>query len=142
MSTGAECRFDEVTPGQWTYWLQEWPYGDNPDGHTYGPFPGFERAYEHLHANHANPGGFNTNALPPDEHRHEWREGYAQVAVGVEVQIAIESLGVSPTKEAVLARLRTLPDDVGFRMWTRYAQREAVTCAGCHEVQAVSVVAK
>jgi len=135
MSTGAECHFDEVTPGRWTYWLQEWPYGDSPDGETYGPFPTFEQAYEHLHENHANPGGYNTNMLPDGEHLHEWRNGTAHVPVGVEVQIGIESLGVEPTREAVIERLRTLPDDVGLRMWTRYANREAVTCASCNKVR-------
>lgn len=69
MSTGADCHFTEVEPGRWTYWLQDWPYGDWPQGQTFGPFDGFQQAHDHLRNNHANPGGYSTRKHP--DHRHE-----------------------------------------------------------------------
>ncbi len=57
MSTGAECSFDEVTPGVWQYTLQRPPYGDMDGSDTFGPFDTYKLAHEHLNENHANPGG-------------------------------------------------------------------------------------
>lgn len=70
MSTGAECSFDEVTPGVWYYKLQDPPYGNTEDSHTYGPFDTYKIAHDHLNANHANPGGswFGVH----DDHVHEY----------------------------------------------------------------------
>lgn len=62
MSTGADCKFIEKVDG-WYYWLQNWPYGDWPEGQTYGPFLSFEIAHEHLRNNHANPGGYSVFPL-------------------------------------------------------------------------------
>jgi hypothetical protein len=72
VSTGAECRFTEVEPGRWSYWLQDWPYGDWPDGSTYGPFGSFAKAEKHLSENHANPGGYSLKCLTEEQgHVHE-----------------------------------------------------------------------
>lgn len=57
MSTGADCRFWELHPGEWYYSLQDYPYGATEDYTHYGPFPTEEAALAHLHGNHANPGG-------------------------------------------------------------------------------------
>lgn len=70
MSTGADCRFRETEPGRWTYWLQSWPYGEWPEGTTYGPFPSFAAAVRHLGDNHANPGGWTVTPLR-EGHVHE-----------------------------------------------------------------------
>ncbi|MEN3238615.1 hypothetical protein PUR29_34815 [Methylobacterium ajmalii] len=64
MSTGLECLFREVAPGQWWYVLQDWscPRGAwdwREYATAYGPFPNEEAADAHLRANHANPGGCN-----------------------------------------------------------------------------------
>lgn len=61
MSTGLECQFFE-TKGDWFYLLEDW---DSPRGACdwrdqctpYGPFGTFDIAHQHLHDNHANPGG-------------------------------------------------------------------------------------
>lgn len=68
MSTGADCHFTEKEPGQWFYDLQQWPYGEWPEYDTFGPFPTFEKASDHLHQNHANPGGFSIGAHPNHVH--------------------------------------------------------------------------
>lgn len=75
MSSGAECRFTEVEPGRWTYWLQDWPYGDWPEGETYGPFSSYEVAFKHLGDHHSNPGGHSTRCLPEGQHVHEPTKG-------------------------------------------------------------------
>ncbi len=108
MSTGAECRFTEDQPGRWSYWLQSWPYGDSPDGQTFGPFATFARAHDHLNQNHANPGGYSTT-IHPTGHVHEFTTDEVAVWVnhGVEVTVAIESLGNEPTTEAILVLLRS-----------------------------------
>lgn len=59
MSTGADCVFIEREPGVWYYRLQEWPYGEWPEYEEYGPFTSEDEANEHLHDNHANPGGYS-----------------------------------------------------------------------------------
>ena len=72
MSTGFECEFVEVEPDRWYYVLQNW---DCPVGAwnwreyatAYGPFGSFEGARDHLHNNHANPGGYSI---------HQYTEGY------------------------------------------------------------------
>jgi hypothetical protein len=64
----------------WYYKLQEWPYGDWPEYDTFGPFPTFKAAREHLSRNHANPGGWSVDALPGCEHdlltkiEHPWKD--------------------------------------------------------------------
>lgn len=65
MSTGAECKFYQSDDGQWRYMLQCWPYGASEDYDEYGPFPNFRAAHAHLHAHHANPGGYS--AWPNDK---------------------------------------------------------------------------
>jgi len=81
VSTGADCRFYEKTPGKWFYDLQEWPYGENPDYDTQGPFKTFTAAYTHLHENNANPGGYNREPLPGCKHdlltAHPYEKGKA-----------------------------------------------------------------
>lgn len=64
MSTNADCCFYEKTKGQWFYKLQCWPYGDNDEYDTFGPFPHFKAAAKHLDDHHANPGGYSVSALP------------------------------------------------------------------------------
>ncbi len=56
MSTGLDCCFIENEDGTWVYELEQWDRREEYD--TYGPFPTFDEAREHLHQNHANPGGF------------------------------------------------------------------------------------
>lgn len=68
MSTGAECLFYEKEPQKWFYDLQQWPYGENPDFDTFGPFTTFEEAEQHLDNHHANPGGYSVHALPNCPH--------------------------------------------------------------------------
>jgi len=68
VSTGADCKFYEKEPGRWFYDLQDWPYGDWPEYHTYGPFETFDRAKGHLNHNHANPGGWSREPLPGCPH--------------------------------------------------------------------------
>lgn len=76
MSTGLECMFIEIKPGEWYYILETW---DSPKGgwdwreyaEAYGPFPTEEAAAKHLDENHANPGGSWTQefdaAYKPDQ---------------------------------------------------------------------------
>ena len=71
MSTGAECIFKETEPGKWQYWIQDWPYGEWPEGQINGPFNSFEEAREHLGNNYANPGGWNVN-VNKTNHIHEF----------------------------------------------------------------------
>lgn len=137
MSTGAECNFTEVEPGQWTYWLQSWPYGDSPDGQTYGPFASYRAAQRHLSDNHANPGGSSVTAHPTS-HRHEYEAGShtERVTVGVDVTMRVESLGPEPDRKAVLDLLRSLPDDSpawNIRPATEWGERVGEQCAACHK---------
>ena len=71
MSSGAECDFVKVKPGEWKYRLQRWPYGDFDEYDSYGPFPTFTAALAHLDANHQNPGGFSTMTHPDHVHNGE-----------------------------------------------------------------------
>lgn len=71
MSTGADCRFAEVRPGEWKYAIQRWPYGEWDEYDTHGPFPSFAKAREHLDQHYANPGGWLMNIHETD-HRHEF----------------------------------------------------------------------
>lgn len=79
MSTGFECYFVEVTPGEWFYVLQNW---DCPVGAwdwreyatAYGPFTSEEEAQKHLRDNHANPGGYSTHPWSPDSRSDEVEE--------------------------------------------------------------------
>lgn len=76
MSTGCECAFIEVKPGEWFYLLEDF---DAPKGAwdwrehatAYGPFATFDQAEQHLSDNHANPGGFSerpyVEGYEPDE---------------------------------------------------------------------------
>jgi len=52
----------------WYYELQEWPYGETEEYETFGPFDTFKEAEAHLSSNHANPGGWSTEALPGCKH--------------------------------------------------------------------------
>lgn len=69
MSTGADCRFTEVTPGKWQYELQRWPYGDWPEYDHNGLFASFREAQDHLDAHYANPGGWSV--FTHEKHVHE-----------------------------------------------------------------------
>ncbi len=62
MSTNADCRFYEKSPGEWFYKLQCYPYGETEEYDTFGPFATFEIAENHLSDNHANPGGFTVTS--------------------------------------------------------------------------------
>ena len=73
MSTGAECRFNEISPGIWTYWLQDYPYGETEEGATHGPFGSFFEAREDLQDNYGNPGGWWTGIC--EGHVHEFQAG-------------------------------------------------------------------
>ena len=57
MSTGLDCRFIEAKDNTWTYRLEQWDRRYEYD--TFGPFPSFDKARTHLHAHHANPGGYS-----------------------------------------------------------------------------------
>lgn len=63
MSSNADCQFYEPKRGHWYYDLQCWPYGENPDYDTYGPFLTFEAAHDHLEKNHQNPGGYTKSCF-------------------------------------------------------------------------------
>lgn len=72
MSTGQECLYVEVKPGEWYYVLegygapkQAWDWREFAD--ATGPFPTQEALRKHLHDNHANPGGASVRA---------YKEGY------------------------------------------------------------------
>lgn len=67
MSTGADCIIEEREPGQWWYRLQQYPYGATEEYNEYGSFPSEAAAVEHLHKNHANPGGYVT--VPYEEQK-------------------------------------------------------------------------
>ena len=106
MSSGADCQFIEVQPGRWRVRLQEWPYGDTEEYIEMGPFGSYSLAVDALN-NHQNPGGW-MNRFHPDHDKfgHEWEtERGAYVQNGVEVTVRIESLGATPSTEAILARL-------------------------------------
>ena len=132
MSTGAGCAFTEIAPGRWTYWLQNWPWGDNDDGETYGPFPSFSAAHTHLSDHHANPGGYSVKALPEGQHRHEWGPGTATVQVGFTVTVDVLSLGPDATREAVIERIQSLPaDSSAWQLRPCYGDRPAIVCEAC-----------
>ena len=57
MSTGADCKFIEVEPNKWFYFLQKYPYGETEDYTKEGPFRTLQKAEQHLQKNYANPGG-------------------------------------------------------------------------------------
>ena len=66
MSTNSECEFVEQDDG-WIYRLEDyhapknaWDWRENSK--TYGPFPSFEVAVQHLRDHHANPGGYSVQA--------------------------------------------------------------------------------
>lgn len=69
MSSGADCHFHQRGDGQWSYAIQRYPYGETEEYDRHGPFPSFKAAYDHLHSNYQNPGGFSTMSHPdyPDE---------------------------------------------------------------------------
>lgn len=131
MSSGAECRFTEVSPGRWSYWLQEYPYGSNEDGTTYGPFRSYAVAYEHLHDNHQNPGGHSVAPLS-EGHLHEWAEGHVSKKVGFVVEVGVVSLGPDATQEDVLALVKGLAvDSQAWRVRPEYGQVKAICCVSC-----------
>lgn len=74
MSTGLNCTFEEVKKGVWYYVLEQdnapknaWNWREYAD--AYGPFASEELARDHLHRNHANPGGSMTNSFAGREGR-------------------------------------------------------------------------
>lgn len=66
MSSGADCSIYETKDG-WFYRLQQWPYGENPNYDTYGPFKTFKEADNHLSSHHQNPGAFDICPLRPKD---------------------------------------------------------------------------
>jgi len=65
MSTGLECLFFERRPNEWWYLLERWNAPKNAwdwreYADTFGSFPSFEEAHQHLSDHHANPGGYYT----------------------------------------------------------------------------------
>lgn len=132
MSTGAECHFDEVEPGRWTYWLQDHPYGYTEEGQTYGPFRSHLEAREHLHRNHANPGGSMNRPLK-EGHVHEWHHGIGYGPVGMVLTVEVESLGPDASRADVLALVRSLPDDhPALRVTQKTGPIDGVMrCDGC-----------
>lgn len=73
MSTGLNCSFIEVKPGEWWYILEQgsapknaWDWREYAD--AYGPFTSEDLAKTHLRNNHANPGGWDVR---------EYVEGFA-----------------------------------------------------------------
>ena len=71
MSSGADCWFTETEPGRWIYGVQHWPYGETEEYDEYGPFKTATEAYEHMHANHQNPGGFSMGSHADHVHSGE-----------------------------------------------------------------------
>ena len=72
MSTGCECDFVCVaaTPHPiWFYVLEDYHAPKNSwdwreYASAYGPFDSEDEAFDHLHANHANPGGSSSDYEP------------------------------------------------------------------------------
>ncbi len=91
MSSGADCQFVEVKPGEWKYELQRWPYGALEEYDHYGPFPTFTTALTHLDDNHQNPGGFSVTMHPDHVHNGEqvttWDDDKEWTCCGEEVRI-------------------------------------------------------
>ena len=78
MSTGLNCEFVELTPGQWYYLLQNWDSPANPwdwreYATAYGPFVTQEKGSQHLSDHHANPGGYGITT-----HEHLVESGRAE----------------------------------------------------------------
>lgn len=138
MSTGADCQFDEVEPGKWKYRLQLWPYGDNDEYDTFGPFVSFRAAQNHLTNHHANPGGWMVNVHPTD-HRHEWKKEEGTYGpIGFEVQIRVESLGPKAEKMDVIRHVLSLPPDhPAFRVFPQhgYIKGEVIQCEACNQLK-------
>ena len=78
MSTGAGCQFYEDKSG-WHYKLQNYPYGASEEYTHYGVFRTFREASDHLHANHANPGGYSVRALPGCKHDLKRATGFGDI---------------------------------------------------------------
>ncbi len=83
MSTGLNCEFFEFNPAEWYYALQNWtcPVGGDwmDDCSTYGPFKSYELADEHLHDNHANPGGAQLSPFRSEQLTHKNRKMYQRL---------------------------------------------------------------
>lgn len=69
MSTGCNCLFVQVEAEKWYYVLEHgsapknaWDWREYST--AYGPFSTEEVAHQHLHDNHANPGGAEICPLP------------------------------------------------------------------------------
>ncbi len=135
MSTGAECNFTEFEPGRWKYWLQEWPYGDNPDGVTYGPFRSYTVADQHLRDSHANPGGSDAR-IHPTGHVHEFGSTITTVPTGRTVTVDVESLGPDATDEQIILLVQSLPaDHRAFQVRAKYGMKEVQACLACGAAQ-------
>ncbi len=91
MSSGADCQFVEVKPGEWKYQLQRWPYGALEEYDHYGPFPTFTTALTHLDDNHQNPGGFSVTMHPDHVHNGQqvttWGDDKEWTCCGAEVTV-------------------------------------------------------
>lgn len=97
-STGADCWFEERTPGEWYYHLQRYPYGATQDYDVEGPFRSYQEADRHLSANYANPGGetvspykgpLGPSTYNPTEgsRRTAFDTGFEPLAVGDRVEV-------------------------------------------------------
>ena len=56
VSTGLDCVLIEHLPGEWWLVLESSVY--RGEYHAYGPFRNQMETMDHLHVNHANPGGY------------------------------------------------------------------------------------
>ncbi len=73
MSTGLDCAFYEIKPGEWYYLLEQYISRDQYD--AYGPFTTYEQANAHLHDNHANPGGHSIQRYTEGFQPGSWLQG-------------------------------------------------------------------
>lgn len=69
MSTNSECSFIQWDEGEWYYILEHrnapknaWDWREYAT--AYGPFKSEEKAQQHLHDHHANPGGYSVDETP------------------------------------------------------------------------------
>jgi len=71
MSSGLNCEYIEISPKTWYYILEDsdapknsWNWFEYAS--ACGPFVSFDKAQDHLHENHSNPGGYNKYSYEKD----------------------------------------------------------------------------
>ena len=132
MSTGAECGFKETAPGKWQYSIQKWPYGDNDEYESNGPFRSFSEARAHLDRSYGNPGGYSLDFLPEGQHVHEYIKTNVHCKLGFAVNVRVESLGTAATKAEVIALVKSLPDDhTAWAVSDYWGYKDGIACASC-----------